>query len=270
MKFEVLGDNCKFYEGQEAQRRLMPLLPVCVRVDGRAFHTFTKDLDRPYDDRFMKLMLATTRYLVEETNACIGYTQSDEISLILDHKNLESQIYFDGRIQKMVSQIAAQATLSFYKGLSTFLPNKSDKYPTFDCRVWNVPNKQEAVNTLLWREADATKNSVSMAARAKFSHKQVDGKNRGQMMDMLHDIGINWNDYPPEFKRGSYVQKRLVARRYSTEELELLPHKHEARVNPDLVVNRTEYVKLDMPPISKVSNQIGVVFYGEEPQSENK
>jgi tRNA(His) 5'-end guanylyltransferase len=130
-----------------------------------------------------------------------------------------------------------------------------------------MPNFQESANCLLWRELDATRNSVSMAARAYYSHKSVMNKNREVMMNMLMEKGINWNNYPADFKRGTFVQRKKLVRKFEPEELELLPEKHAARTDPNLMVERTDVVKVDMPPFSKVTNRVGVIFYGEDPKT---
>jgi tRNA(His) 5'-end guanylyltransferase len=159
------GDRMKIFEAQESDRRFLPLLPICARLDGKCFSKFTKDMDRPYDKKMSDLMIEVTKYLVEETNACMGYTQSDEISLVWYSDDIKSQIFMDGRIQKMTSILAAMASVRFNSLLPQYFPNKVDKEPVLDCRVWSCPTLMEATNQLLWREQDAAKNSISMAAR---------------------------------------------------------------------------------------------------------
>lgn len=261
---DELGDRMKLYEGAEAGRRLMPLLPVMARIDGRAFHSFTKGMARPFDAVFSACMVDTTAALVRDTGSCMGYTQSDEITLAWHSNNHKSQIWFDGRIAKMTSQLAAQATLIFYRLILERMPEYAERLPTFDARVWNVPNRAEGANVFLWREWDATKNSLSMAAAAHYSHKQLHGKNSQQKHDMLFGVGVNWNDYPAFFKRGTYVQRRAVRTPFSHEELQRLPEKHEARTNPELVVDRQVCIALDMPPLRSVTNREAVIFEGAE------
>ena len=262
---DALGDRMKMYEQVEAGRRLLPMVPALARIDGRCFSKFTHGLARPFDARLSELMVRTTEYLVEESVAVCGYTQSDEISLVWLQTSSESEIFFSGRIQKMVSQLAAMASAFFIRELPKALPEVADRLPTFDARVWNVPNKDEAANTFLWRELDAAKNSISMAARHYFSHKQLHGKHGNEMQEMLWQKGVNWNDYPGFFKRGTFVQRRTVVRKFTTEEWERLPEKHEARLNPDLEIERSQVVRLEMPPFRSVKNRVGVIFSGEEP-----
>jgi tRNA(His) 5'-end guanylyltransferase len=259
------GDRMKLYEQQEAGRRLLPLLPVCARIDGKGFRIFTRGLERPYDSRMSELMSHTMTYLTQETQACIGYTQSDEISLVWYSADVKNQIFFDRRVQKMVSVLASMTTAFFNANVPNFLPEKKERLAMFDCRVWQVPTLEEAANTILWREYDATKNSISMAARHYYSHKALHKKTGNEMQEMLFEKGVNWNDYPPFFKRGLFVQKRKVVRAFTGEELNALPEKHEARRTPDLQVERTEYQRIDMPPFGSVTNRVGVIFDGEEP-----
>lgn len=260
-----LGDRMKLYEGMEAGRRLMPLLPALARIDGRAFHSFTRGMERPFDARFSACMLDTTAALVRDTGACMGYTQSDEITLAWHSRTTQRQIWFDGRVAKMTSQLGAQATLIFYRLVLERMPEYAGRLPTFDARVWNVPNRAEGANVFLWREWDATKNSVSMAASAHYSHKAMHGKHSGDLHDMLHAEGVNWNDYPTLFKRGAYVQRRTESVPFSAEELDKLPPKHEARANPALVVERSVCATLDMPPFGTVTNREAVIFDGAAP-----
>jgi len=259
----ALGDRMKNYESTS---RFMPLLPIIARLDGKAFHSFCRGLAKPYDERLNRLMVAVTKFLVEETSARMGYTQSDEITLVWYSDNFESQVFFDGRIAKMLSILSAMTTMEFNRLLPTFIPEKAKLRPLFDCRVFQVPTLEEAANCFLWRERDATKNSISAAGQANFSHKQLLGKHGGMIQEMLFQKGINWNDYPAFFKRGSFVQKRKVSRPFTTEEIAKLPAKHAARSNPELVVERSEIRILDMPPFSKVTNRAKVIFEGADPE----
>lgn len=265
MSRDELGDRMKIYEQNEAGKKFMPLLPICARIDGKSFHTFTKGLNTPYDLGFRELMTDTTIYLVKETQANMGYTQSDEINLVWYQDNFKSQVFFEGKIHKMVSILASMTTAHFNSRKTLYLPTKQNHMALFDSRAWQVPSMGEAANVFLWREMDATRNSVESAARHYYSHKFLDKRNQAVMMDLLMEVGVNWNDYPAFFKRGTYVQKKKTVRRFTTDEIDKLPAKHEARSNPDLMVERTDYQILDMPPLSKVTNRVGVIFHGQEP-----
>lgn len=266
MKSADIADRMKMYERQYASQQLLPLIPLCARIDGRAFHTFTSDLKRPYDERLSNLFVETTRFLVAETGARIGYTQSDEISLVWLQEDFKSEIFFDGKLLKLTSILASLTTAFFNKKIPEYFPQKADTLAIFDTRIWSVPVPFEAVNYLIWREMDATRNSVSMAAQSMFTHSELHGKSRSEMQEMMFkEHGINWNDYPDFFKRGTYVQKRQFERPYSVDELEALPPKHHARKNPDLRVVRQEVVRIDLPPITRIANRTEVLLEGALP-----
>lgn len=265
---DALGDRMKGYEGAEAGRRFMPLLPVLARLDGKNFSAFTRGLPRPYDERLSRLMVETTRYLVEDTCAACGYTQSDEITLAWYSADPKSQIWFDGRVQKMTSVLAAKCSVHFALALPAAIPERTGRAPVFDCRTWQVPTPDEAANTFLWREWDATKNSISMAAQEHYSHKALHGKSGAEKQEMLFAKGVNWNDYPAFFKRGTYVRRRTVRTRFRDlpqAERDLLPPLHHARANPDLEVERSEVAVLDLPPLARVANRAEVVLLGADP-----
>lgn len=261
---DSLGDRMKSYEMAEAGRKLIPGLPIMVRLDGKSFRTFCRGLKRPYDERLSKLMADTTKFLVEESNAVVGFCQSDEISLVIYTDKPETQAYFDGRIQKLTSVLASMATMYFNKHLARYIPEKADKVALFDCRVWNVPSLEEAANCILWRELDATKNSISMAAQAYYSHKELHGKNGSEKQEMLFKKGINWDKYPEFFKRGSYFRRINKLIKFTTEEIDKLPMKHAARNNPDLMVERSLVVGVVFPPLNRVSNKVEVLMYGSD------
>jgi tRNA(His) 5'-end guanylyltransferase len=260
MSEDSLGDRMKMYEMAEAGRMLDTKLPVMIRLDGKAFHTFTKGLKRPYDVRLSTLMADTTRHLVGVSNAILGYTQSDEISLVLYMNDPQSQMYFNGRIQKLTSIMAASATLYFNKHLPMVLPEKSMSEALFDCRVWNVPSLVEAANCIYWRELDATKNSISMAAQSQFSHKALHGKNSAEKIDMLKSVGVDWQSFPSFFRRGTYFRRVTKCIPFSMEEICMLPMKHEARTNPDLKVERSVIEEVQMPDLHDVANKAYVLF----------
>ena len=156
------------------------------------------------------------------------------------------------------------SSVFFNEKLPEYLPEKVGKRPRFDARVWNVPNLEEAVNSFLWREFDATKNSISMAASSVYSHNLLEGKNGSEKQEMLFQKGINWNDYPNFFKRGTYVQRKVRIGKLTFEELEKLPPKHNARKNSEFVVKRKYVVELELPPLTKVTNKVDVILFGQE------
>lgn len=242
------------------------MIPVLARVDGRAFSQFTKGLDRPYDQRMVDLMIEVTKFLVDETNARCGYTQSDEISLVWLSENPDTEMFFGGKLSKMVSVVGSLATMAFNRMLPHRIPEHAHKMPVFDNRVWEVPVYYEAANYFIWREQDATRNSVSMAARAYYSHQELHGKSSSEMQEMLFQKGVNWNDYPRHFKRGTYVRRKTVHRKLTADELADLPLKHHARQNPDLVVERSAVGVEDFQPLTRMTNREDVILFGAEPE----
>jgi tRNA(His) 5'-end guanylyltransferase len=263
-KKDSFGDRMKMYESQTTQTKLIPLLPVIARLDGKCFSKFTKDLKRPYDERLSKLMIETTKYMVAETNANCAYTQSDEITLCWYNPDPKSNGNYNGKIFKIITDLSAMCSVFFNEKLAEYLPEKVGKRPRFDCRVWNVPNEIEAVNVFIWREQDATKNSISMAAQSFYSHKQLHKKNGSEKQEMLFQKGVNWNDYPTFFKKGTYIQKKVRTGKMTIDEIDKLPLKHNARKKPELEIKRTFIEELDLPPLSKVYNKIDVILYGKD------
>lgn len=266
MKMKKLGDRIKQYELQTCGNRLMSGIPIICRIDGRSFHTFTKGLKKPYDERLSNLMVETSLFLCKETNANCVYTQSDEISLIWYSDDIKSQNLFNGKIFKLTSILASLTTGYFNKELPNYIPEKSHLIPTFDCRVFNVPTLEESSNYFYWRELDATKNSITMASSEYYSHKFLHGKNSSEKQELLFQKGINWNDYPEFFKRGTYIQRKRVLTKFSVEEIENLPPKHNARKNPDMEIERWVIKEVNLPPISKIKNRVDVIIFGNEPE----
>lgn len=212
MSFDTLGDRIKGYEVPSTSRKAFKGQPIVARLDGKAFHTFCKGLQRPFDERLSKLMIRVTSFLVDRFNANIGYTQSDEITLVWFADSTSSTEYvFDGRFQKMDSLIAAACTAKFNQELETFIPEKAAELPIFDCRSFVVPNLLEAYHSVLWRQQDCTKNAISMAAQSMFSHKSLQGQNGSQMQErMWAEKGVNFNEYPAAFRRGTFARRVKV------------------------------------------------------------
>ena len=198
-----LGDRMKGYENI-TRNHLISRMPVILRLDGRAFHTFTKGFDKPYDITFTKTMELTMKYLCENIQGCVlGYTQSDEITLVLvDYQGLNTSSWFDNNIQKMVSVAASMATLEFNRKFSALTLGYGKMGATFDCRAFNVP-KEEVTNCVLFRQNDAIRNSVQALGQAHFSHKELHGKNTEDIISMVKEkTGILWNKLPIEQQRG--------------------------------------------------------------------
>jgi len=256
MNNDALGSRMKQYESVN-DSVIMPNTPFYARLDGRGFSKYTKDMERPYDHKMITCMTQTAWRLLEAFDAKIAYTQSDEISLVWMP---DRDMMFDGRIQKLASSLAGYASVEFYKQALMYFPKKRQKTPTFDCRVCSLPTLTEAANMILWREMDATKNSVSMATRHYYSHKSLHGKRRAEMMDLLMERGVNWNDYPDHFKRGTYITKSVVKSKFTADEIEKLPPRHNARKNPDLEFERNVVSTTNFPPLSKVEDRVKLLF----------
>lgn len=255
MDNDSLGDRMKGYEFSTTSQKAMNKLPLIIRLDGKSFHTFTKGLQRPYDVGLSNLMTEVTKGLVEYTSAVLGYTQSDEITLCLRQRDYKSQLFFDGKIFKLNSVLASYCSVLFNKLLPKYLTESHHrKVALFDCRSFNVPDKSEALNAFLWRQNDATKNAISMAAQSMFSHKQLMGKNGNEMQEMMFQRGVNFNDYPAFFKRGSFVKRILEKKKFTTDEIEKLPEFHQAKkdLNFEFVRGVTKVI---FPQISKLNKE---------------
>lgn len=264
---DELGDRMKGYEDAE-ERRFPAGLPIYARIDGRAFSRFTRGLERPYDAGMSVAMIATVKGLVADTHARIGYTQSDEISLVWLADEPASQTFFDGRVQKLCSVLAGLATAHFTAALLASdhrLRRYAERRPHFDCRVLSLPSRTEAANMVLWRELDARKNAVAMAAQAIFSTKQLHGKGQAAMLEMLAGADVTFEDYPPLFTRGTFVRRVTYERAFTAEELQAIPEKH--RPAPDALVMRSEVREVPMPRFSTVANREAVIFDGAEPEA---
>lgn len=257
------GDRMKGYEQVETARRFDQTFPVYARIDGRGFSKFTKGMNRPFDPRMTEAMISVTRYLVTETHALIGYTQSDEISLVWMSPSEESEIFFGGKIQKMTSVLASMAAAKMAQAIRGWSPFE-DRLPHFDARVFQLPDQMEAANAFLWRERDAKKNSVSMAARHFFSHSVLQGASQLDMLSMLENVDVNFDDYPQSFKRGTWLRRETFERKFTQEELERIPEKN--RPDPDTPILRSEVRELSIPDFGLVSNRVGVIFDGETPR----
>lgn len=223
-----LGTRMKEFYEQVPKFRLYRRTPVAIRIDGKAFHTFTRGFQKPFDEVLIKSMQETMKYLCENIQGCVlGYTQSDEITLILvDYKKLNSDAWFDYEIQKICSIAASMATMAFnrsfrYNAEIEMAFTKDEKYKEtllnaiikgamFDARCFNIP-REEVTNLIYWRQLDATRNSIQMVGQASFSHKELQNKTCNDIQDMLMlQKGINWNDFPTHQKRGSCCVRKVV------------------------------------------------------------
>lgn len=292
-----LGVRMKTFYEQIPKTKLMRRCPVAIRIDGKAFHTFTRGFHKPFDEVLIKSMQETMKYLCENIQGCVlGYTQSDEITLILvDYKKLTSSAWFDYEVQKICSIAASMATMAFNNIFSKYVKefdlelayndncidtkeNRKlweiykkaiNKGAMFDARCFNIP-KEEVTNLVYWRQLDASRNSIQMVGQANFSHKELQNKSCNDIQDMLMtQKGINWNDLPTYQKRGSCCVKREFwidkndGEEFSKEYSEVL----DRTAIDENAIKRTEWIiDADIPIFRNEGREYidRLVFVGEE------
>lgn len=296
-----LGTRMKTFYENIPKTRLMRRVPVAIRLDGKAFHTFTRGFQKPFDFVLMDTMQRTMKYLCENIQGCVfGYTQSDEITLILvDYQKFTSSAWFDYEVQKICSISASMATMAFNRffaqevdkwGVETFglewyeggtndpevanspewklaeIYSKAiDKGAMFDARCFNIP-KEEVTNLIYWRQLDATRNSIQMVGQAHFSHNELQDKTCNIIQDMLMTkYGINWNDFTTPCKRGTAC---IRAGKKVTENIKREPQPFgEDRVTTTIIEERPIWVIDKNMPILKGEDRKYVddlIYIGEE------
>lgn len=283
-----LGTRMKTFYENIPKTRLMRRVPVAIRLDGKAFHTFTRGFQKPFDFVLMDTMQQTMKYLCENIQGCVfGYTQSDEITLILvDYQKFTSDAWFDYEVQKLTSVSASMATMAFNKyfsenvveynlthdplvkrreGLLDNYISAVEKGALFDARCFNIP-KEEVTNLIYWRQLDATRNSIQMVGQAHFSHDELQDKTCNMIQDMLMTkYGINWNDFTVPCKRGTACIK--VATKV-TENIKREPQPFgEDRVTTTIIEERPIWTIDKNMPILKGEDRKYVddlIYIGEE------
>lgn len=255
-KKDSLGDRMKEFYENRAKGSLVRRMPVIIRLDGRAFHTFTKGFAKPFDKRMIETMQEVTLELCKNIQGCVfGYTQSDEITLILvDYDGIDKAAWYDYEVQKMCSVAASMTTLYFNRifnnKVSAFISEHSkvvndpqtygdelsksvgdiissytkslELGAQFDARCFNVPIN-DVCNCILWREKDAERNSINSLGQAHFKHKELQGKSTNQVQDMLFTTyGINWNNLSTVEKRGTAIVKDENGKWYIDTEMPIL------------------------------------------------
>jgi len=274
---DALGDRMKSFYEDRYRIYLTRRTPVIIRVDGNAFHTFTKGLKRPFDPVFMGIMQKTCADLCKNIQGCVGgYVQSDEISLLLiDYNTITTDAWFDYNLQKITSIAAARATMAFNGLVSEAVEElmgdaawchetgegdaqeclkfrdiwkAKQNRAMFDARAFNIP-KEEVCNYFIWRQKDATRNSINAVAQSLYPHKELQGKNLSETQELIFQKGINWNNYSIREKRGSFVRRCL-------EEI--------TRADGMTVANETWYIDQNMPILTEDRDYINnLVFVGE-------
>ena len=258
---DTLGDRMKdFYENRT--RMMLPRRTfTIIRIDGKAFHTYTKGLKRPFDDGLITDMNETTAFLCKNIQgAKLGYVQSDEISILLtDFDELGTHAWFDNNLQKMASVAASMATAKFnqlrmarstwegsdIEGMLDHDDIQNFKLAMFDARVFQIPFADEVVNYFIWRQQDATRNSISAVAQSMYSAKDLHGKTTDQMQEMIFQKGINWNDYTYREKRGGVVTK--VEHVYLAKDFKFANDGKTHVIDPNQTIKRTKWEMVETP-----------------------
>lgn len=284
-----LGDRMKKQYEDRTRFYLTRRQPVIIRLDGKAFHTYTKGLQRPFDKGFIEDMQQTAVYLCENIQGVkCAYVQSDEISLLLtDYDTIKTEGWFDYNVQKMCSVSASLATARFNQlrmlrsvrevdggigslyhadDVLTVDDLKEFKLATFDSRVFAIPDKEEVVNYFIWRQRDAETNSIAMLAQSLYSHSELNKKSCNEMQEMCFQKGINWNNLPFEQKRGSliinnyYVNNKLIDKYFYVDNGELkykgLPDPEQMKLINSNSTIRSKWEVVETPIFSKIRETI--------------
>jgi tRNA(His) 5'-end guanylyltransferase len=259
---DALGDRMKEFYEDRTRIKLPRRTFTIIRIDGKAFHTYTKGLERPFDEGLIEDMNATTAYLCKNIQgAKFGYVQSDEISLVLtDFDDLGTHAWFDNNLQKMVSVAASMATAEFNKlRLTRYMKNsmiflesediEKFKMAEFDARAFQIPFIDEVENYFIWRQQDAVRNSISSVAQSLYSPKQLHGVKTDQMQEMIFQKGINWNDYDFRKKRGAVIAKVEVPVLVKTKEFVNDGETHV--IDPTQVVMRNKWQVVETPTFTQ-------------------
>lgn len=252
----MLGDEIKAIESAESLRAAAQGEPVLVRVDGASFSRFTKPFERPFDARIAEAMDYAAAKGVSDFNCRLAYTQSDEITFLF--WNPEDELPFAGRLQKLASRVAAKTTAAFImKGLELFPERISRAVPEFDGRATVFPSLDIAAKAVLWREIDARRNAVSMAARSHFTAGDMNGKSSSDLKAMMTLEGTDFDAMPERFRRGAFFRRQVVERTLTPEEMSAIPEAHR----PTGPVKRTAVTQVSLPPLTAVENLADVLFH---------
>ena len=254
---DALGDRMKEFYEDRTRIKLPRRTFTIIRIDGKAFHTYTRGLERPFDEDLIEDMDATAAYLCKNIQgAKFAYVQSDEISLLLtDFDELGTHAWFDNNLQKMVSVAASMATAEFnrlrlMRGFGNYeqTPTKGRaiisqfNMAQFDARAFQIPFIDEVENYFIWRQQDAVRNSISSVAQSLYSPRELHGVKTDQMQELIFQKGINWNDYAPRKKRGGIIRKveKVFVRRDTTAEVT-----QETVVIPESAIYKRNVWELD-------------------------
>jgi tRNA(His) 5'-end guanylyltransferase len=261
---DTLGDRMKDYYENRTRTMLPRRTFTIIRIDGKAFHTYTKGLKRPFDAGLIEDMNETTAFLCKNIQgAKLGYVQSDEISLVLtDFDDLGTHAWFDNNLQKMASVAASMATAKFnqlrmarahadwiYEDMLDHDDIRNFKLAMFDARVFQIPFIDEVVNYFIWRQQDAVRNSISSVAQSMYSPKELNGKKTNEMQEMIFQKGINWNDYTYREKRGGVITK--VEHVYLAKDFKFANDNKTHVIDPTQIIRRTKWETVETPIFSQ-------------------
>jgi len=252
---DALSERMKTYYESVTRYFLPKRTYTIIRIDGKAFHSYTVGLDKPFDDGLMNDMDETAKYLCKNIQgAKLAFVQSDEISiLVTDFDNINTSPWFNGNIQKIASVSASMATAKFNQlrllrefSNAVTTPNfnpfdilSETKLAEFDARAFTISFKSEVINYFIWRQQDTTRNSIFSVSQEYYSHNEVDGKNSLELQDMIFEKGVNWNDYSPRYKRG-----RIVLKDFFTKDFFAEPGKFSWEVSePPIFTQDVDYLK---------------------------
>jgi len=263
---DPIGDRMKDFYEDRTRYKLARRTNTIIRIDGKSFHTYTKGLERPFDKGLMDDMDRTAEYLCQNIQgAKFASVHSDEISiLITDYDDIDTHAWFDGNLQKMASIAASLATAEFnrlrlIRKMNTTVATAGSileqfKLAMFDARVFQIPYQEEVINYFLWRQQDATRNSISSVAQSLYSAKELHGKKTSDMQEMIFEKGINWNDYSPREKRGSVIRrfnetfiKCKIGPNETVEEFEYTRAKWKADPNTPIISQDKDYLRWFFP-----------------------
>ena len=243
--FDDVGDRCK-----EAERRMLKVASISnedsfiIRVDGRAFHTFTRGLHKPYDEDFHKCMKQAASTVLTQLKAQFAYVQSDEISYVFTAKGTDGFTHpFNGRKDKLLTVVASLTSVAFMKALdaNVFLAGTSDRLPHFDARLVDVfgdeATIEDILHSVMWRENDAMRNSVAMLAQSVFSQKELQGKNIAMQIEMLNQKMVPWMGQHEWARRGTYLRSVTETRPLTESERMRIPE--AVRPDPDTTFTRS-------------------------------
>lgn len=261
-----LSERMKTYEAVTTETRLIEKLPIYARVDMRAGHTWCRGLQKPFDPQYAAAMRSATAYVVEETGAALGMTQSDEASFVwLD----DTKVPFGTRLFKLQSVLASMFTSAFIveAGRNGLAPRIAKTLPSFDCRVLNLPNLEEAANMVMWRSMDSVKNSITLLALEHFSNKQIHGKNGEEKIRMLAGKGVDYYALPEEYRVGAFYRRETYEKTLTAAELAKIPEKQRVLDgNGEMKVVRSRVAAFSPGArLTETANKPGVLFMAEKP-----